>query len=286
MKNIFSYKLQPPELEARFLKHNLPEAKLWFQVMAILIITVLIAFIVIDFSVFKEPLHLMISITSRIVAIAAAFSLILFSSRIHEPKQMHLFTFFMVLVVLINLLIAHAVRPSDQITNVAWSLMAIFTCYAAIPTSRELQTAATVFYTIGTCIVWFLIKKPAWSPVEIITIMGAYVYANICGFFISNQIALSRRHIFRLLNEEKSANKKLEAAIKEIKTLQGILPICAYCKKIRNDSGYWKQLEGYLTEHTDALFSHSVCPECLKKEHPSTYQRLLKKGYILPPESQ
>lgn len=56
---------------------------------------------------------------------------------------------------------------------------------------------------------------------------------------------------------------------KELKTLQGILPICASCKKIRNDQGAWEQVESYVAARTDAGFSHSICPECLKRLYPS-----------------
>ncbi len=54
-------------------------------------------------------------------------------------------------------------------------------------------------------------------------------------------------------------------AMSEIKTLRGIIPICAGCKKIRDDQGYWQQLESYLTTHSEALFSHGLCPDCLKE---------------------
>ncbi|WPD22260.1 MAG: response regulator [Candidatus Electrothrix aestuarii] len=59
--------------------------------------------------------------------------------------------------------------------------------------------------------------------------------------------------------------KELEAALEEIKTLTGILPICSYCKQIRNDEGYWQQVEEYIAEHSEAMFSHGVCPSCYKK---------------------
>lgn len=59
--------------------------------------------------------------------------------------------------------------------------------------------------------------------------------------------------------------KELKQALEEIKTLRGILPICANCKKIRDDKGYWNQLESYIQTHTDASFSHSICPECSDK---------------------
>ena len=50
-----------------------------------------------------------------------------------------------------------------------------------------------------------------------------------------------------------------------IKRLSGLLPICSYCKRIRSDQNYWEQVESYITEHTDAMFSHGICPSCLVK---------------------
>ncbi len=60
----------------------------------------------------------------------------------------------------------------------------------------------------------------------------------------------------------------LQKALAEIKTLGGLLPICAYCKKIRDDKGYWNQIESYIKEHSEADFSHSICPDCAKKLYP------------------
>ena len=60
---------------------------------------------------------------------------------------------------------------------------------------------------------------------------------------------------------------ELRQALDDIKTLQGILPICMHCKKIRNDTGYWEQVEGYVSRHSEALFSHCICPECLKQHY-------------------
>jgi DNA-binding response OmpR family regulator len=56
--------------------------------------------------------------------------------------------------------------------------------------------------------------------------------------------------------------RELEEALASVKTLQGLLPICSYCKKIRNDRNYWQQVEGYISDHSDAQFSHGICPEC------------------------
>jgi hypothetical protein len=74
--------------------------------------------------------------------------------------------------------------------------------------------------------------------------------------------------------EEKQRNLvvKLQEALAKIKTLSGILPICASCKKIRDDRGYWNQVEAYVRDHSEAEFSHSICPECAKKLYPDFFK--------------
>ncbi len=75
--------------------------------------------------------------------------------------------------------------------------------------------------------------------------------------------------ILKEMEEEKERlNCELKDALKEIKTLSGLIPICAACKKIRDDKGYWNQLENYLEEHSDAVFSHGLCPECFREYFP------------------
>ena len=56
--------------------------------------------------------------------------------------------------------------------------------------------------------------------------------------------------------------KELEQALSQVKQLQGMLPICSYCKKIRNDHNYWQRVEGYISDHADVEFSHGICPDC------------------------
>ncbi len=64
---------------------------------------------------------------------------------------------------------------------------------------------------------------------------------------------------------------ELQKALKKVKTLSGFLPICASCKKIRDDQGYWNQIEAYISEHSEAEFSHGICPECAQKLYPDIY---------------
>jgi sigma-B regulation protein RsbU (phosphoserine phosphatase) len=59
--------------------------------------------------------------------------------------------------------------------------------------------------------------------------------------------------------------RELEEALQCVKVLQGLLPICSYCKRVRNDQDYWQQVETYLSEHSEVRFSHGICPECWEK---------------------
>lgn len=76
------------------------------------------------------------------------------------------------------------------------------------------------------------------------------------------------RNITERKNDEKEKEKlieKLQKSLDEIKTLKGILPICAHCKNIRDDKGYWKKIESYIEDHSEADFTHGICPDCAKK---------------------
>ena len=76
----------------------------------------------------------------------------------------------------------------------------------------------------------------------------------------------------RLADKEKSKIiVELHKALEEVKTLSGFLPICASCKKIRDDKGYWNQIEAYITKHSGAEFSHGICPECAHSLYPDVY---------------
>ena len=102
--------------------------------------------------------------------------------------------------------------------------------------------------------------------------IGAYLFI----LFITYKLESSRGNYFNQLvkttqglNIEKD---KLEKSLKEIKTLSGMLPMCASCKKIRDDKGYWNHVEAYITDHSDAVLSHGICPECSKKLYPEFHK--------------
>lgn len=96
-----------------------------------------------------------------------------------------------------------------------------------------------------------------------------------------NGLFLGRRSSNYEITDEKNAKlrneeliDKLRDALDKVRTLSGFLPICASCKKIRDDQGYWNQIEAYISKHSEAVFSHGICPDCARKLYP---------GYYFPP---
>lgn len=82
-----------------------------------------------------------------------------------------------------------------------------------------------------------------------------------------------RNHIRLKLQQDELSQQKmaLERALVEIKTLRGFIPICSHCHQIRDDKGYWQGLEAYIGDHTDVVFSHSICPDCVGEHYPGMH---------------
>lgn len=100
----------------------------------------------------------------------------------------------------------------------------------------------------------FNTERPrAWSDEEL---------AYLASFADQAAIALANA---RLYEAESAARREAQAALAQVKQLHGLLPICAWCKRVRNDRNYWEQIEGYIGERTEATFSHGICPECRDK---------------------
>jgi methyl-accepting chemotaxis protein len=74
--------------------------------------------------------------------------------------------------------------------------------------------------------------------------------------------------------EREQLISELQQALNEVKTLRGILPICSACKKIRSDQGSWQQIESYIRDHSDAEFTHGICPDCAQRLYPDQWKKI------------
>ena len=94
----------------------------------------------------------------------------------------------------------------------------------------------------------YLLKPPSVEEIERALIMAVARFAD--------------------LMELRRLNNELKIALDNVKVLSGLLPICANCKKIRDDKGYWEAVDGYFTKHSDVQFTHGICPDCIEKFYP------------------
>ena len=100
------------------------------------------------------------------------------------------------------------------------------------------------------------------------SIIQGYALANMLGFVTSLVSQRRRRQLFLAVAHQTELRASLEQALAEIKTLRGIIAICAKCKRVRNEDGSWEEVEVYVRKHTHAEFSHDICPECARALYP------------------
>jgi hypothetical protein len=139
-----------------------------------------------------------------------------------------------------------------------------------------LTIAATI--SLSEVLVMILLESlPALGSLEKTLLDGALLLLILFPTLYFLALKPLRLHIDRRrrAEEEKDALiAQLRRALDEVKTLRGIIPICASCKKIRDDEGFWHQVEAYVGAHSDALFSHGICPDCAKRLYPDFVKKM------------
>ena len=130
------------------------------------------------------------------------------------------------------------------------------------------QNKATIIVAVVSSLLIvsvFFYKPPVTDMWKVVFNRGISLFAVLAAAILGLQRnkAEQQRNII-LLEREK--------ALQEVRILRGFLPICASCKKIRDDNGYWTQIEGYIKDHSEAEFTHSICPDCAKKLYPDFYE--------------
>jgi signal transduction histidine kinase len=124
--------------------------------------------------------------------------------------------------------------------------------------SRRLIVASVIILFLVSLLAWYQIHQ-ALNALK----MRQQAEADLFEYKEQLEIKVENRTA-----ELSNANAELQKALDEIKTLSGIIPICMHCKEIRDDKGSWSQLEKYISEHSEAQFSHGICDKCLKKHYP------------------
>jgi hypothetical protein len=184
-------------------------------------------------------------------------------------------------------------ETNDLGTN-GWNAPGLFvTCGLLMATILYLDLLIPLGAAIGVAYVSVILIS-LWSPQNSVTVLMAVVCSalTISAFFLQPEVVEMWKVIFnrvialfaiwitaiqglqRKIAEQRRerVRREREIAKEHTRILHGLLPICSSCKKIRNDEGYWVQIEEYIRAHSEADFSHGICQECAKKLYPEFYK--------------
>jgi DNA-binding response OmpR family regulator len=170
-------------------------------------------------------------------------------------------------VPLIPCVFTHVERLSEGLKCLSEARFDVILLDLGLPDSQGLETLAKVKALASAVPILILSGLDDESLSLQAVRAGAQDYlskAHIDGYIVTRAIRYAiERH--QILEERK---KLIQEALATVKILTGLLPICAACKKIRDDNGYWNQLEAYIEAHSDAEFTHGLCPECRRRLFP------------------
>jgi hypothetical protein len=165
-------------------------------------------------------------------------------------------------IAVISLLLLALIGALDFLTGVIVTMAPFYTIPIALIALRWDRKAA-LGMSILSGIVWVMLDSryfDTFSPWP-----DLWNIAMRVGVFVLFALVLSR--VKRDIMNEMQLNGDLQAALDEVKKLSGLLPICAWCKRIRDENGNWEPVETYITVHSEADFTHGICPDCAKKYH-------------------
>lgn len=229
------------------------------------------AFSYIDYNFFgnSRTFHILILI-KVIVLLAAVFNLIILR-RLKEAKILDKINFIWAMIFCTAAIHISSTRPPEYTFHFLMEIIIIFSIYVLLPNRFLFQVIPATYLTFGILTVLLTVKN--LSTMSTLAIGWAILFSNMFGLWLSWKSHIDRRIQYHLLRKEMDLSRKLEKVIETTKTLEGLLPICASCKNIRDDEGYWHQVEVYVNDHTDAKFSHSICPKCTGELYPEHHKK-------------
>ena len=167
--------------------------------------------------------------------------------------------------------IRHSDRLSSALDNLAAEQFDIVVSDLGLPDSEGIETFQRI-HTRYPGIPIIVLTGMSDEDLALKAVQGGAQDYLVKGRVEGDLLIRSMRYAI----ERQKMIAQLEKNLKEIKTLRGLIPMCAWCRNIRDDKGYWKKVEKYIEEHTDAAFTHGICPRCMKKFNPELHEKIMK----------
>lgn len=238
-----------------------PEERRRLTVLAAVVLTTGVVYVPIDlgFGGAGAEISTVLGLRGLVVMLSVAVILVSRSGVDHRRRDPLVTAWALAFVVLD--VASSAIRPPEYVGYIALTPLVVLALYTVIPAPPSYLTGLAVVESVGTI---FVVVASELDRTALFTFIVALVAAHAIGITAMWSLHRLARDEFLALRAEREARSELQQVVEEIRTLRGVLPICASCKKIRDDEGAWRQMEDYVTERSEARFSHGLCPSCLE----------------------
>ena len=263
-----------PAAERAFRRRALRSDRLLMQRLVAVAIVITGAFVAVEAIFFQPGLDTALTLGLRAGLLLGSGLAFWALRRVRRPGQLDRAALAFMLLEAAFLGTMVALRPVDWLPAPMFGVLAILGAYAVVPVPTRLQAVASLTFT-GLCVVLLLSGPLGDSPRTVLAMVTTYLAANVMGLLVSlSQNRIRRRAHHRFLRE-RSLRRQLQTARSELRLLRGIVPICSHCKRMRTESGEYQSVEQYVGERSDAWFSHTLCPDCLRQHFPAESEHVL-----------
>lgn len=253
-------RLEPETQEMHFRLHALPRNARTLTAVLVVAAVFHLANIPGDRAVVRDGDHFGLLLAMRLAGAFVSLLAIALLRNVRSPDRLDRVGTAWGIATAIVVVLSFASLPRDYLAHSAWSSLLVLAMYVAVPIPIRSQVAVALVYTAGEAMVLTAFRDVA--TVSALDVLTAHACAHAVGLVASWQMQRARRDQFLALREAEHAHTQEQRAWGELKVLQGILPICSHCRNIRSEAGVWSQLETYVQGHSEALFSHGICPDC------------------------
>jgi hypothetical protein len=263
----FQAQFSSPAVEEKYRAHNLGSEKKQLKTAIRILLIPNFLFAYSDYILFAFSPRFFLLLTVRSVFTVISVSILLFLFRIKRYRSFDMLALGWWFSLIALIIFINTTRPAGYVHHVVIDILVLFSMYVIIPNRLINQALPAFIFSTADILLILLLKNPL-KPVVFNVLLFSYGLANVMGLFVSRRFHVTRRLEFAALEKEKELREELQNALSEIKVLRGILPICSNCKKIRNDEGFWEQVDEYVSDHSEADFTHSMCPDCIQTLYP------------------
>lgn len=199
--------------------------------------------------------------------------------RLHSPRIWQTTLALWWLLAIFTICLGNTSYPAGSISYMLFDVLIPVAICLLIPIGYLLQLGLAVLFA-GLDMIILLNRQHGIAQSDLWLVIFALLTGIIVAGIACWQNHISERKNFLRQQFEQQARKEAERLLEEVHTLRGILPICSYCKQIRDDEGYWHEVERYIRKHSAADFTHGICPRCLAEHFPREYAKIYPDGHL------